>query len=79
MYVIGHNDIPADSPTMPIMSRAPLINENFGDIVAGKNRLSVASARGHKINRRVDPDALQASQMFVHYAVVYEAARSSAI
>ncbi len=74
MHVIGHNDVPANSPTMSIMSHTPLVDENFGDIVASKNRLSIVSARCHKINRSVDPNALQPSQMFVHIAVVAEGA-----
>ena len=72
MNMIGHNDVPANSPTMSIMSRTPLLQENFGDVVASKNRLSIVSARCHKIDRSVDPNALQSSQMVVHIAVVAE-------
>src|SRR6266480_3244494 len=67
--MIRHNHIPANSPTMSIVSRAPFINKNFGDIVASEKRFSTASAPCHKINRRVGPNTLQSSQMFVHYAV----------
>lgn len=74
MYVIGHDDIAANSPLTSILSRAPFINKNFGDIVASEKRFSMASARCHKINRRGGPNTLQSSKMFVHYAVVAEGA-----
>ena len=34
MDVIGHDDVSPNSPSMPIISRAPFISKYFGDIVA---------------------------------------------
>ncbi len=56
MNVIRHNDITANSPAMPAIGRAPFADQNFGDFAASKKRLSIASARRHKINRGIDPN-----------------------
>jgi hypothetical protein len=74
MYVIRHDHIPANGPTMSIMSRAPFINQNFRDILTRENRLSMASARCYEINRRINPNAPKSPQMLVHFAVVAEGA-----
>ncbi len=58
MYVIAHDDVPANSPSMSFMSRAPFVNENLGDVVVGKNWIPMVGARCHKINRSIDQNAV---------------------
>ena len=64
--MIRHNDIPTNSPTVSIMSCAPFVGENFGNVDTSQKRLSLASACCHKINRSVDPNTLQSPQVLVH-------------
>jgi hypothetical protein len=77
MNVVGHDDVSANSPSMPIMCRAPFISKNFGDIVGSKKLPAILYAGCHKINRRVDPNALQSSQVLVHLGVVARALTSA--
>jgi len=70
MYVIGQNHIPPDGPAMSIMSRVPFINKYSGEIVASENFPAILGARCHKINRRINPNAPEPSQMLVHCVVV---------
>jgi hypothetical protein len=72
MHVIGHNDVPANGPTMSIMSRAPFVDHNVCDLVANQKWSAIFRARCYEINRRIYVDALQPPQMFVHCAVVAE-------
>ena len=72
MNMVGHDDVPANRPTMPIMSRTPFANENVCHLVASQKLPTIFGARCHKINRRIDPDALKSSQVFMHPAVVAE-------
>jgi hypothetical protein len=41
---------------MQAIGRAPFVDQNFGGFAASKKRLSIASARRHKINRGIDPN-----------------------
>jgi len=59
---------------MSIMSRAQFVDQNVCDLVASKKLPAIFRARCHKIDRRSYLDALQASQVFVHSAVVDEGA-----
>jgi hypothetical protein len=70
MYVIRHNDVPANGPTVSLVSRPPFVDQNVGDLVASKKLPASFRARCHKINRGIDPNALQSSQMLAHVAVV---------
>jgi len=72
MRVVGHDDVPTNSPTMTIMSCAPFVDEDFGKVDASQKRLSMASACCHKINLSVDPNVLQSAQVLVHAFVVDE-------
>jgi len=72
MHMVGHYDVPAKRPTVSIRSCAPFVDENFGNIIASEKWLSITSARCNKINWRIDPDALESSQVLVHKVVVAE-------
>ena len=70
MNVVGHDDVSANSPSMPIMCRAPFINKNFGDFIGGKKFPAILRARCYEIDRCINPNALQPAQVFVHIFVV---------
>ena len=67
--MIGHDDISPNSPAMTSVSGPPLVHENSGCVVLSKNGLSVTDARGDVIDRKIDPDAFEPSQMFMHSGV----------
>ena len=70
MNMIGHNDVSPNSPAMTRVSRAPLLCKNSGYVALSKNMLSVTDACGDVIDRKINPNALQSPQMFVHVAFV---------
>ena len=70
--MIGHDDISPNSPATTAASRAPFFYENLSRLVVSEDSLSVAGARGDVINRKIDPNPFETSQMFVHDVVVAE-------
>ena len=64
--MIGHDDISPNSPAMASVSRAPFFHENSGCFVLSKNGLPVTDARSDVIDRKIDPNAFEPSQMFMH-------------
>ena len=69
MNMVRHDDIAPNSPAMTSVSRPPLFHENSGCVVLSKNSLSVTDARGDVIDRKLDPNAFEPSQMFMHSGV----------
>ena len=67
--MIGHDDISPNSPAMTAASRAPFFHENLSRFVLSKNRLSVTDARGDVIDRKIDPNAFEPLQMFMHSGI----------
>jgi hypothetical protein len=67
--MIGHDDISPNNPAMTAASRAPFFHENLSRFVLSKNILSVTDARGDVIDRKIDPNAFEPSQMFMHSGV----------
>ena len=67
--MIGQDDISSNSPAMTSMSRPPLFHENSGCVVLSKNRIPITDARGDVIDREIDPNAFEPSQMFTHSGV----------
>jgi hypothetical protein len=72
MDVIGHDDVPANSPSMPIMRRVPFIGKNFCDLVTREKFSAILSSRCYEINRRINPDTSKSSQVLMHPGVVAE-------
>jgi hypothetical protein len=64
--MIGHDDISPNSPAMASVSRAPFFHENSGCFVSSENSLSTIDARSDVIDREIDPNAFEPSQMFMH-------------
>ena len=64
--MIGQNDISPNSPAMTTASRSPFFHKNLSRFISSKNRLSVTDARGDVIDRKIDPNAFEPSQMFTH-------------
>jgi hypothetical protein len=67
--MIGHDDISPNSPAMTGQRAAPFFHENLSRFVLSKNILSLTDARGDVIDRKIDPNALEPSQMFIHSGV----------
>jgi hypothetical protein len=65
MNVIGHDHIATDCPAVAITRRRPFMDQDFGYLRSSEDCASVMRARSHKIDRRIDPDAVQAAQMSV--------------
>ena len=61
--VIRHDDIAAHCPAMPIPRHSPFTNQDSGYISSSENRATVMCAGGDEVDRRIDPDAVQAPQM----------------
>jgi len=66
MNVIRHDDITTYRPTVALVRGAPFVDQNFGNLIASKKWPPIAGACCQKINRRGDPDAFEAPQMFMH-------------
>jgi hypothetical protein len=69
MNMIGHDDISPNNAAMTSVSGPPLFHENSGCVVLSKNSRSVTDARGDVIDRKIDPNAFEPSQMFMHSGV----------
>ena len=72
MDMIRHYDVPTNCPAVPQVCVTPFFDQNMGDMMMCQDPSATHRARCNKINGRIDPDALQASQMLVHCVVVTE-------
>jgi hypothetical protein len=72
MHMIRHDNVPTDHPAVPRMGRTPFLHEDLGCFATRENRFSMTDARSDEINRKIDPNVLKPSQMFMHHVVVAE-------
>jgi len=66
MDVVGHDNISTDRPAMTCSSGVPFIDQNCGDIWRSQNVTAAKRAGGNKINRLLDPDAVQPLEVTMH-------------
>src|SRR5712692_11484226 len=66
MDVIRHDDIASDCPAVAIACTPPFVNQDFCDFLCGKNWSPFESACCDEIDRPINPNALQPTQMFAH-------------
>jgi len=57
---------------VPLVCVTPFFDQNMCDAIMCQDVSPTHRARCNKINGRIDPDALQTSQMLVHWVVVVE-------
>ncbi len=57
---------------MTAASRAPFFHENLSRFVLSKNILSLTDARGDVIDRKIDPNAFEPSQMLLTQVFIAE-------
>ena len=72
MHMIRHYDVPTNCSAVPLVCVTPFFDQNMCDAIMCQDLSPTHRARCNKINGRIDPDALQASQMLVHCFVVAE-------
>ena len=72
MNMIGHDDITPNSPAVTRASGAPLLHENPDCFILSEDSLSVTDAGGDVVDRKIDPNTSEPSQMFMHIAFVAE-------
>ncbi len=65
MHVIRHDHIAPDCATVTVARALPFLDQNRRPLIR-EDRLALIRARGHEVNRSMDRDALQPSQVFVH-------------
>ena len=58
---------------MASVSCPPLLDENSSCFVLSKNSLSIMDARRDVVDRKIDPNAFESPQMFMHVDFIAEA------
>ena len=66
VHVIGHNDITTDHPTMAFPRAFPFANQPSCHEFRGQSLLPIFCADCDEVNRRFNPNKIEATEMFVH-------------
>jgi len=66
MNVIRHDHVPAHSPAVTISRPKPFVRQNVCDVISCKDSTSILRACRDEINRLVDPNTVESSQMLMH-------------
>jgi hypothetical protein len=66
VHVIRHNDITTDHPTMAFPRMFPFVNQHAGREFRRQSLSPIFCADCNEINRRFNPNKIEATQMFVH-------------
>ena len=66
VHVIGHNDITTDHPKIVFPRALPFVNQHSCREFRGQSLSPIFRADCDEINRRFNPNKIEATQMFVH-------------
>jgi hypothetical protein len=66
MDMIRHDNVPTNFPTMTFLRALPFSDQHLGRVFVRENVAPISGAYCNEINRRFDPNARKAAQMFMH-------------
>ena len=66
MDVIRHDNITPDRPAVVLVCSTPFSDQDAPDLVPRENLPAITCARRDEKNRGVQPNTVEAPQMFVH-------------
>jgi hypothetical protein len=65
MHVIRHDHIATDCPAVAATRHRPFSDQDFGYLTLSEDRATVVRACRDKVERRINPDPIEAAQMSV--------------
>jgi hypothetical protein len=64
--MIRHDHIPTHSPAITISRRRPFADQNIRNFNSREKSVSICRARRYEVNRLIDPNTSEPSQMLMH-------------